>query len=63
MFALLFARIYVLFVLTVIAANEAKVNKHVRIALELGNSKIIINLREHNSGRSSKYDAFWRIAA
>ena len=39
-------------------ANEAKVNERVRIALELGNPEITIDLRKHNNGRPSKYDVF-----
>ena len=43
--------------------NDAKVDKRVRIALELGDPEIIIDLREHRRERSSKYDTFWKIAA
>src|ERR1044072_9790224 len=44
-------------------ANKAKVDEHIRIALNLGYLKIIIDLCEHNNGRPNKYDVFWRIAA
>src|SRR3954449_3683639 len=43
--------------------NDAKVNKRIRLALELGDPEITINLREHRSGTSSKYDTFWKTAA
>ncbi|UZO16311.1 uncharacterized protein OCT59_007700 [Rhizophagus irregularis] len=43
--------------------NDAKVDERVRLALELGDSEIVINLREHKRERSSKYDTFWKIAA
>ena len=43
--------------------NDAKVDERVKIALELGDPEIIIDLREHRSERSSKYDTFWEIAA
>src|SRR6266540_4903133 len=42
--------------------NEAKVDERVRLALELGDPDITIDLREHSNGRSNKYDIFWRIA-
>ena len=45
------------------SANEAKIDKRVKLALELGDSEIIIDLREHNNGRPGKYDTFWRVAA
>ena len=44
-------------------ANEAKIDERVRIALDLGDPEITIDLREHNNGRPSKYDIFWEIAA
>ncbi|GBC02254.1 hypothetical protein RclHR1_04520007 [Rhizophagus clarus] len=43
--------------------NDAKVDERVKLALELGDPDITIDLREHRSGRSSKYDTFWKIAA
>jgi hypothetical protein len=43
--------------------NDAKVDKRVGIALELGDPEIVIDLREHSRERSSKYDTFWKIAA
>ena len=43
--------------------NEAKVNERVRLALELGDPEITIDLREHKDKKSSKYDIFWKIAA
>ncbi|GBB92621.1 hypothetical protein RclHR1_20330002 [Rhizophagus clarus] len=43
--------------------NDAKVDERVKLALELGNPEITIDLREHGSGRSRKYDTFWKIAA
>src|SRR6266498_3633609 len=42
--------------------NEAKVDEHVRLALELEDPDITIDLREHSNGRLNKYDIFWRIA-
>src|ERR1700722_1479599 len=44
-------------------ANEAKINERVRIALELGDPEVTIDLREHNNGKPNKYDTFWKIAA
>src|SRR6266542_4046602 len=44
-------------------ANEAKVDEHVKLALELGDPEITIDLREHNNGQPGKYDIFWKIAA
>ncbi|GBB97525.1 hypothetical protein RclHR1_00300004 [Rhizophagus clarus] len=43
--------------------NDAKVDERVKLALELGDPDITIDLHEHRSGRSSKYDTFWKIAA
>ena len=43
--------------------NEAKVNERVRLALELGDPEITIDLREHKDKKSSKYDVFWKTAA
>ena len=43
--------------------NEAKVNEHVRLALELGDPEITIDLHEHKDKKSSKYDIFWKTAA
>ena len=43
--------------------NDAKVDERVRLALELGDPEIIIDLREHRRERSSKYDTFWKNAA
>src|ERR1043165_9450376 len=43
--------------------NDAKVDERVRLALELGDSEIVIDLREHKRERSSKYDTFWKIVA
>src|SRR5436190_22720757 len=42
--------------------NVAKVDERVRLALELGDPEITIDLREHRGGRSSKYDTFWKAA-
>jgi hypothetical protein len=42
--------------------NEAKVDERVKLALELGDPEIAIDLREHGSGRPSKYDSFWETA-
>ena len=42
--------------------NEAKVDERIRLALELGDPDITIDLREHGSGRPNKYDIFWKIA-
>ena len=38
--------------------NEAKVDKRVRLTLELGDPEIVIDLREHNNEQFSKYDNF-----
>ena len=43
--------------------NEAKVDERVRLALELGDPEIAIDLREHNNGQPGKYDVFWKTAA
>src|ERR1044072_988961 len=43
--------------------NEAKVNERVRLAWELGDPEITIDLREHKDKKSSKYDIFWKTAA
>src|SRR6266542_6477455 len=43
--------------------NKAKINERIRNALDLDDSEITIDLREHNNGRPSKYDIFWEIAA
>src|ERR1044072_1732841 len=43
--------------------NEKKVDERVRLALELGDPEVTIDLREHNNGRPGKYDVFWEIAA
>lgn len=45
------------------STNEAKVNARIRLALTLGDPSIIINLCEHNEGKSDKYKIFWDIAA
>src|SRR6266496_6406406 len=42
--------------------NEAKVDKRVRLALELGDPEIAIDLHEHNDGQPDKYDIFWKTA-
>jgi hypothetical protein len=42
--------------------NEAKVDERVRLALELGDPEIAIDLREHNDGQPGKYDIFWKTA-
>src|SRR6266496_949724 len=44
-------------------ANEAKVDECVKLALELGDPEITIDLREHNDRQPGKYDIFWKIAA
>jgi low affinity Fe/Cu permease len=36
-------------------AIEAKVDERVRLALELGDPEITIDLREHNDGQPGKY--------
>jgi len=43
--------------------NEAKVDERIRLALELGDPEIAIDLREHNNRQPSKYDIFWKTAA
>ena len=45
-----------------VTTNVAKVDERVRLALELGDPEITIDLREHGSGRFSKYDTFWKAA-
>jgi hypothetical protein len=42
---------------------EAKVDERVRLALELGDPDITIDLREHKDRKSSKFDIFWKVAA
>ncbi|CAB5180640.1 unnamed protein product [Rhizophagus irregularis] len=44
-------------------AIEAKVDECVRLALELGDPEITIDLREHNNGQPGKYNDFWKITA
>ncbi|GET50236.1 uncharacterized protein LOC111111168 isoform X2 [Rhizophagus irregularis DAOM 181602=DAOM 197198] len=44
-------------------AIEAKVDERVRLALELGDPEITIDLREHNDGQPGKYNDFWKITA
>ena len=41
--------------------NETKVDKYIRLALELEDLDITINLHEHGSKRPNKYDIFWKI--
>jgi len=48
---------------TSVNSNEAKVDERVKLALELGDPEIAVDLREHNSGRPGKYDVFWKTAA
>ena len=48
---------------TSVNSNEAKVDERVKLALELGDPEIAVDLHEHNSGRPSKYDDFWKTAA
>jgi hypothetical protein len=43
--------------------NAAKIDERIKLALEFGDSEITIDLRKYKSRKSSKYDAFWRIAA
>jgi len=38
--------------------NEAKVDERIKLALELKDPEITIDLHEHNYGRPGKYDAF-----
>ncbi len=38
--------------------NQAKINKHVRNALDFSDPEITIDLHEHNNRRPSKYDIF-----
>ncbi|CAG8716327.1 37134_t:CDS:2, partial [Gigaspora margarita] len=40
-------------------ANEAKVDTRIRLALELGDPNILIDLHEHNERKSEKYKVFW----
>jgi hypothetical protein len=42
---------------------EAKVDECIRLALELGNPDITIDLQEHKDKKSSKFDIFWKVAA
>ncbi|CAB4395230.1 unnamed protein product [Rhizophagus irregularis] len=44
-------------------AIEAKVDERVRLALELEDPEITIDLREHNDGQPGKYNDFWKITA
>ncbi|RGB40509.1 hypothetical protein C1646_753232 [Rhizophagus diaphanus] len=44
-------------------SSAPKVDEHVKLTLELGDPEITIDLHEHESSRSSKYDTFWKIAA
>ena len=39
-------------------ANEAKIDERVKLALELCDPEITIDLREHNNRRPDKYDDF-----
>ena len=43
-------------------ANEIKFNEHIRLALELEDSDIVINLRKYNDKRPDKYNIFWKTA-
>ena len=45
-----------------VTTNVAKVDERVRLALELGDPEITIDLREHNDGQPDKYDIFWKTA-
>ena len=38
---------------------ESHVNEHVRQALELEDPDLVVDLRQHNKGNSSKYMEFW----
>jgi hypothetical protein len=42
---------------------KAKVDKRIRLALELGDPDITIDLQEHKDKKSSKFDIFWKVAA
>ncbi|CAG8839508.1 23352_t:CDS:2, partial [Gigaspora margarita] len=43
--------------------DEKIIDTRIRLALDLCDPEISIDLREHNTGRPSKYDAFWKVAA
>ena len=43
--------------------NDAKVDERIKLALELGDPEITIDLRDHRSETSNKYDTFWKTAA
>ncbi|CAG8523511.1 4076_t:CDS:2, partial [Scutellospora calospora] len=43
--------------------DEKIIDTRIRLALDLGDPEISTDLREHNIGRPSKYDAFWKVAA
>ncbi|CAG8847418.1 13572_t:CDS:2 [Gigaspora margarita] len=45
------------------SANIAKIDKRIRLILELGDPKVTVDLREHNPGRPSKFEVFWTVAA
>ncbi len=40
-----------------------KIDKHVRLALKLGNPEVTIDLYEYNNERPGKYNVFQEIAA
>jgi len=41
---------------------ESHVNEHVRQALELEDPGLVVDLRQHNKGHSSKYMEFWEAS-
>ncbi|CAG8481522.1 15476_t:CDS:1 [Gigaspora rosea] len=43
--------------------DEKIIDTRIRLALDLGDPKVFTDLREHNTRRLSKYDAFWNVVA
>ncbi|CAG8652863.1 6684_t:CDS:2, partial [Scutellospora calospora] len=43
--------------------DQTKIDERIKIALDLGDPEIVVDLRKHNGGRPSKYEIFWRVAA
>ncbi|CAG8773660.1 38872_t:CDS:1 [Gigaspora margarita] len=43
--------------------DEKIIDIRIRLALDLSDPEISTDLREHNTKRPSKYDAFWNVVA
>ncbi|CAG8654999.1 543_t:CDS:2, partial [Scutellospora calospora] len=43
--------------------DQTKIDKRIKIALDLGDPEIAVDLHEHNGRRPSKYKVFWGVAA